>query len=1015
MAMNASAPWHKESYDRFLHERLPALLAERIPLADYAVDPAGDAACRIRVSIGATGKEVAAEFADIPVPADDGVFRVGGRNLVVIPTADREELDRARIRCVGKQLCEFIAERLGEVPADLPWDEELLRSVVPLDRWVAEFMQPGPWGAPPKSVQVLDEQNWLARHEHTRRLLIPDRQKIVAEGQFGRICPIQTPEGANIGRVLSISVGAEIRDGSLVIVDDSPAAALSLTASMIPLLEHSDPNRLLMGANMMRQMLVPPDPEPALVQTGNEPDAPGFWCGRNLLTAFVSWGPETFEDGIAISESCAERLSYPDPVQPGDKLANRHGTKGTVARILPDDEMPHLADGTAVEIVYSFIGLHTRLNFGQVREAILGRIARAEGRTVVVPPFAAPDDVELRRRLRDCRLPESGMETLTLGRGGKKLRRPSTVGWVYWGRLHHIALEKLCASTDPAGPCNRQGRLEYYTFRDAGAIENLLETFNTRSVDRPDAAALAERVAAGEVSQAGPPTPAFTELQRRLGIAGIRAEFDGTKVTFAFASPAGDAVKLAEPVPHPWITGPQLTEIGRCEELPAWAELVEANTRLERMDRGRTPRSLRDKAAAVLAGTVARLLDELVRPEHVEHGGRVTFSGRAVISPGLGLRIDQLGVPEEIAWTLFAPLAVRRVGSDEVRRRTDKAAAALDEIMAESWVLLNRAPSVLPTSILAFRPVRIGDGVNRLHPLACRMLNADFDGDQAAVFLPVTAAAQREAGERLTVAAHIRRDPGLLAWVIPTHDILWGLAELSLTSRGRGEIDELATVEVSAPDGFVTRESLGEAMKSLMERDGVEEAMQALDRLLKRGFQAAKESGASMSPFIGESVERPAAPEGEDARAWHRYFEQLAERLASRRDFDSPDLGPQLLSVLCGARGRMEHLMVQVSEARFQPDCLPVPARRGLRDGLEPAEMFARAASAREALGQVAVDCVRRAYGIAEAARSGAFTVLARAMRAPHPGIVFAHAAAIGETDPLTDLDARLFLGLPAK
>jgi len=207
-------------------------------------------------------------------------------------------------------------------------------------------------GAPrwPCDLDDFEVANWLTRRTALRRLVIPYRQHLITASQLGRTCPFETPEGTNIGKVLSIAVGAEIRDGRLVIFDDRPEAALGLSASMIPFLENDDANRVLSGANMMRQWIAPPDPEPALVQTANEPALPGFWCGRNLLTAFVSWG-ETFEDAIVLSESAAAKLNYPRPVEAGDKFSNRHGAKGVVARILPDDEMPHLPDGTASSCV----------------------------------------------------------------------------------------------------------------------------------------------------------------------------------------------------------------------------------------------------------------------------------------------------------------------------------------------------------------------------------------------------------------------------------------------------------------------------------------------------------------------------------------------------------------------------------------------------------------------------------------------------------------------------------------
>src|SRR5260370_17792070 len=163
---------------------------------------------------------------------------------------------------------------------------------------------------------------------------------------------------------------------------------------MIPLLEHNAPEQLLMGANMLRQWIVLPSPEPALIQSGMEPDPPNCWCARNLLPAFLPWGEDTYEDGIVLSESGARRLSSTHPAEPGDKLSNRHGVKGVVSRILPDDEMPHLADGTPVELIFNFISQHARPHFGQVREAVLSRIAHPEGNPKPIPPFHAPPQQE---------------------------------------------------------------------------------------------------------------------------------------------------------------------------------------------------------------------------------------------------------------------------------------------------------------------------------------------------------------------------------------------------------------------------------------------------------------------------------------------------------------------------------------------------------------------------------------------------------------------------------------------
>ena len=108
--------------------------------------------------------------------------------------------------------------------------------------------------------------------------------------------------------------------------------------------------------------------------------------------------------------------------------------------------------------------------------------------------------------------------------------------------------------------------------------------------------------------------------------------------------------------------------------------------------------------------------------------------------------------------------------------------------MARSWVLVQRAPVVEPTGFLAFHPVRCAGQVIRLHPLANHSLNADFDGDILSIYLPLTEEAQREAGEKLSLAGHLHRDPGLLGNFLPLHSARAGLALLARTAEGlRGD------------------------------------------------------------------------------------------------------------------------------------------------------------------------------------------------------------------------------------
>jgi hypothetical protein len=314
-----TAPWHRASFDSFLGRTLPELLASRLPLAGYHVERNGEHACRAFVTLATGEGELALAFDDVPACDEDGLFEIDGRPVVVVPIVSSERLDEAHVACVGEQLHEHVAQRLGEAPADLKWSESLARSWLPLGRWLREALTPGgaEWGAP-VAAQYQDAWNWLARITYLRRIIVPNRTEVIAPGQLGLACPIETPEGRNIGRVLTVARGAEIRDGRLAALDDSAIAKLGPAASMIPLLSCDDANRALMGANMMRQWVEPEQREPALVQSGCEPELDELWCGRNLLTAFVSWGVDTYEDGIVVSESAATRLDFPHALEPGD-------------------------------------------------------------------------------------------------------------------------------------------------------------------------------------------------------------------------------------------------------------------------------------------------------------------------------------------------------------------------------------------------------------------------------------------------------------------------------------------------------------------------------------------------------------------------------------------------------------------------------------------------------------------------------------------------------------------------
>ena len=1046
-----SAPttaWHKASFDHCLHRALPGLLTERLGLSGYRAAPDGESACRIALQVPSVSDAFEVTYEALPAPDANGVFRLdpaagaapsgssatpgggksggreprlaadgsplggqhfsaGGGERVVIPQADCEDLAAATIACVGEQLFHFIDTRLGAVPEEAVLDEALVRTLAPLEAWFHAFLA--------QSGQILNGNNWLDRATHLRRIVVPDPKEMFTPGHFGRACPFETPEGPNVGRILTVSRGAEIRDGRLVIVEDDPVAGLGLSAACVPFLEHDDGNRVLMGVNMMRQWLPAAEREPAVVQTGFEPDVPEFWCGANLLTAFVSWDGDAFEDAVVVSDSASRKLACPERLEPGDKLSNRHGTKGVVSRVVPDAEMPRLPDGTPVELVFSVSGVPSRGTVGQLREAVVGRIARAGDRPAVVPPFGAPSDAELRRRLAEAGLPHHGMETLT--DRGAPLRRAGTAGWVYWGCLVHLVRDKLHLATQPDERPQRLGRMEVQALREAGAEAVIRELTNTCSAERADAATLVERVASGAAEPDRTPSPRFTAVSTRLAHAGIRSQAGADGVAFSLGAEGDDSLTLAEAVPHPWLPEEHLTEVWAPPHTEGFGQVADANQRLAQLRDSAAPDALLAEARQALTGAVAALYDGLVTPEDLTLGTQVLFSGRTVLTPGPDLAIDQLGLPEEMAWRLYGPQVAAELGDSEaVARRSETAAAALTARMAASWIVLNRAPSVGPTSLLAFHPVPIPQRAFRLHPLACRLLNADFDGDQAAVFAPLTAAAQQEAGARLSIAGHLERDPEVIEELFPAMDALFGLACLSRSSEGRQAIADLAGGEPELERGILTRHRVVELLRAHLVTDGPRAALRLAEELMRLGFAAARGEGASVGPFVGAALGLPEAPPSDDPDQWKAFMDETEARIALFDDYDDEDMGAVCLLSHSGARATSAQVATLCAAGGLVQDQQGnlVPVRGCWRGGLAPHEVMARAVGGRRGIQRVYSQYGALAEEHEARSRPSGHGVLARARRSRRPGVVFARAAARGEVDPATDEYARLFVGLSA-
>jgi len=181
----------------------------------------------------------------------------------------------------------------------------------------------------------------------------------------------------------------------------------------------------------------------------------------------------------------------------GDKMAGRHGNKGVVSRILPQEDMPYLPDGTPLDIVLNPLGVPSRMNIGQVLEVHLGYAAKALGWKVATPVFNGATEEDIREALRLAGLREDGKSILYDGRTGEPFDNPVTVGYVYFLKLHHLVDDKIHArSTGPYSLVTQQplggkaqfggqrfGEMEVWALEAYGAAYTLQEILTVKSDD----------------------------------------------------------------------------------------------------------------------------------------------------------------------------------------------------------------------------------------------------------------------------------------------------------------------------------------------------------------------------------------------------------------------------------------------------------------------------------------------------------------------------------------------------
>ena len=184
-------------------------------------------------------------------------------------------------------------------------------------------------------------------------------------------------------------------------------------------------------------------------------------------------------------------------IQPGDKMAGRHGNKGVVSRVLPQEDMPFLPDGTPLDIVLNPLGVPSRMNIGQVLEVHLGYAAKTLGWKVATPIFDGATDKDISEALQLAGLDPEGKSWLYDGRTGERFDNKVTVGYVYFLKLHHLVDDKIHArSTGPYSLVTQQplggkaqfggqrfGEMEVWALEAYGAAYTLQEILTVKSDD----------------------------------------------------------------------------------------------------------------------------------------------------------------------------------------------------------------------------------------------------------------------------------------------------------------------------------------------------------------------------------------------------------------------------------------------------------------------------------------------------------------------------------------------------
>ncbi len=253
---------------------------------------------------------------------------------------------------------------------------------------------------------------------------------------------------------------------------------------------------------------------------------------RERKTASIETGDDSAQGVI---KQVKVYIATKEKLKVGDKMAGRHGNKGVVAKIVPEEDMPYMPDGTPIQICLNPLGVPSRMNVGQVLETHMGWACKVLGMKVSTPVFDGIPEKTVRQYLDDAGLPTTGKSTLYDGLTGEKLDQEVVVGWVYMLKLNHLVSHKIHARA--VGPYSlvtqqplggkaqyggqRFGEMEVWALEAYGAAYTLQELLTVKSDDVQGRTKIYESLVKGDSTlQAGTPE-SFNVLIKEIQSLGL--------------------------------------------------------------------------------------------------------------------------------------------------------------------------------------------------------------------------------------------------------------------------------------------------------------------------------------------------------------------------------------------------------------------------------------------------------------------------------------------------------------